>query len=430
MALPSKKLSGLRSPITIDDLAADLIWPRLLRAGPIAFSPIRLGLGLFAVISIALVIGVCLWLERALHISDPALLNAGVPEAARHFTLSSLAHHPGGAAWRLTEHFITLPWLFVLSNPITATAGVIVSLCLWAIAGGAISRTAAEEFATGRTIPWPAAIGLALSHLRSLIAAVAGPVILVWSLWMVLAFGGFVLFRLPGLDLLGGVLYGLALLLGFFAILLMGAFALAHWMLIPAVVCEGTDAIDAVQRAYAYVFGRTSRLLLYGLIITAQGLLLGWIVWFLAAGASGFAARAAATWAGPKGRAVIESGSTHTSPTPLPSSTSTVSLPSGSAAAPPHTESPSSLGPTRSASAFLVGVWSWIPTAFPFAFGVSFVFTGSTLLYLACRRINDGQDMQELWTPDQTGAVSRGSIIEAAPSPPSPPDPDSSQVGK
>lgn len=379
----AEKAPVLRSPITFDDLAADLIWPQLLRAGPLSFSPVRLGLSLFLFFVIALVLGACLWVERVLSLSDPALITAGVPASLRFFSLRELGAHPGGAAWRLIELFISLPWLLVLAHPIAATIGVLLSLIAWSVAGGAISRSAAEEFSTGRSLPWPGAIALALRYLRSLLAAVAGPIVLVWLLWLGLAAGGFLLFRLPVLDLIGGVLYGLALFGGAAAMLLMGAYALGHWMLIPAVMCEGTDAIDAVQRAYSYVFGRTSRLLGYGLILAAQGLILGWIVWFLSAGAAGITARATSAWAGGPGRTAIETGATHAAT-------------ADHAGAVPQAET---AGPTRRGAAFMVGVWSWIPTAFPFAFGVSFLFTGSTLLYLACRRINDGQDMNELWSP-------------------------------
>jgi hypothetical protein len=86
-----------------------------------------------------------------------------------------------------------------------------------------------------------------------------------------------VLMMVPVLDVLGGALYGLALLLGFLVAFLILGYAVSFPMLIPAVACENCDAADAQQRAYAYVLSRPLHLLGYG-ITGIVGLALGYVL--------------------------------------------------------------------------------------------------------------------------------------------------------
>jgi hypothetical protein len=48
-------------------------------------------------------------------------------------------------------------------------------------------------------------------------------------------------------------------------------------------------------------------------------------------------------------------------------------------------------------------MWMIIPLTLLAAYAVSYFWCAATLLYLAVRRVNDGQDMNELWTPGGTG---------------------------
>jgi hypothetical protein len=82
---------------------------------------------------------------------------------------------------------------------------------------------------------------------------------------------------LPYLDVVGGLLYAVALVAGFFLGFLALGYAAGFGLLIPAVACERCDPFDAMQRAYAYVMQRPLHLLGYA-ITALVGLVLGFFV--------------------------------------------------------------------------------------------------------------------------------------------------------
>ena len=60
---------------------------------------------------------------------------------------------------------------------------------------------------------------------------------------------------------------------------------------------------------------------------------------------------------------------------------------------------------TFDASARIIRFWTAIPLAFVSAAALSCAASAATMVYLALRRVCDGQDIAELWTP---GAVEAG----------------------
>jgi hypothetical protein len=150
------------------------------------------------------------------------------------------------------------------------------SLAVWAFFGGAISRIAAVQLASDEQVGWGAALRWAatkwLSYFGAPLFPLAGVVLVVLPLLV----GGLVMRANFGL-LLAGLVWPLILVGGLImALLLLGL--IFGWPLMWATVSvEGTDTFDALSRAYAYVFQRPLRYLLYVVLAAVLGGL-GWLL--------------------------------------------------------------------------------------------------------------------------------------------------------
>lgn len=382
--------SSSRSPLTLDDLLADLVWPRLLRAARIALRPARVGLGAFFLIGCAILLAAANKID-----GDPdhhILRQAGV----RIWTdlqvfVGSLTHgRPGEAVINLVDMFIgapaeclrRAPWAAIIVLPLLLTWTVII--------GGAISRSAATEIAWSRTISWPESLAFSLRRRRSLIGAAILPILAIWLIALALAASGWALFNLPVLRVIGGLAWGVFILAGLLVAILMLGFVLGHSMLVPAVVCEGADSIDAVQHAYALAFARPVRLVAYILLLLVQAVVLAALVVLVLGAALWIAQLTAGAWTTDRGGEIIAaSGARDFARTFL--------------AAP---DSPA--GGERIASTF-VRFWSVAFFIAGLGAAVSYWWSAATALFLVMRRICDGQDISELWSP---GMV-EGTVVES-----------------
>jgi hypothetical protein len=250
--------------------------------------------------------------------------------------------------------------LFVVEQPAGAAASITLALFSWAFFGGAIARSAATEFALRRRWSSRDSVSFAFSKVRSAFAALALPILGVVLLASLLKVIGLVASTSP---MLGGVVaigfFGV-LVLALIAILVAIGFVLGLPLIVAAVVCEGTDAIDALQRTFAYVLGRPVRLVLYSAVFYAQALLLWFVCSALAAATVSFAMR----W---------------------------VMAP----------ETSDRFSHVTSFARALHGAWTLLLFAFAGGIVLSFFHSGSAVLYLLLRQANDGQDPADLWQPGQ-----------------------------
>jgi hypothetical protein len=360
----SRNAESWRSPLTLSDLTADLVWPRLLRAGGLALRPSRLGVGFFYLIGLMVL----------LHVAD-------LVDGSEHSVLIAawnewLAHVRGlvGACVRLDGAdagqavnglFISAVWNLVRDHTLIGVLFIPAVLLWTTVMGGAISRMAAMDFAQGVGLSWPEGVGYALGRWASFAGSVMGPLALLYGIALAMAVGGFVLFSVPVLDVIGGLLWVLFLVGALVGTVIMIAMTLGGPMLVPGVACEGTDAIDSVQHAYSYVFARPLRLLAYLAVLVAQFLALwlvaGAVVWLV----GHFSQHAAGVFAGAAADRVIagERG----------------------------------LGGTGGVASGFVRFWSVLPAMLGGAFAVSYFWCAATVLYLCMRRICDGQDISEVW---------------------------------
>ena len=249
-------------------------------------------------------------------------------------------------------------------------------LVLIAIGGGALSRMAAVDTAFGEKIRLQEAIDFALRSWRRLVGSLVLPLAIAGVLSAMLLVGGFFL-MLPWLDVLGGLLYGVALLLGFGVVFLLAGYAAGFSLLVPAVACENCDAADAQQRAYAYALSHPLHLLGYG-IVAMVGLSVGFVLASLFAvavlnltGALVDAATANAAVDVTYGFALFDLAPRRAAAIPLQL----------------HSEW----------SAGLVMFWQTVVVSLVAAYVFSNYFSASTTVYMLMRRVCDGQELDEIW---------------------------------
>ncbi|MHC4650734.1 MAG: hypothetical protein ACYTES_07730 [Planctomycetota bacterium] len=249
---------------------------------------------------------------------------------------------------------------------------------LVAVGGGALSRMAAVDVAQGEKLRLQEALDFALSGWQRLVLSMLLPLLIAAFLVVLLLVGGWFL-MLPWVDLLGGLLYGVALLIGFGVVFLMVGYALGFSLLVPAVACENCDAADAQQRAYAYVLSRPLPLLGYGVVLIV-GLVIGFVLASLFAvallnvtGALLDAVTANPAVSGAHGFALFDLSPGRTASVPLQA----------------HSEW----------SAWLVVFWQTVVVSLVAGYVFANYFGASTIIYMLMRQACDGQDMSEIWQP-------------------------------
>jgi hypothetical protein len=285
---------------------------------------------------------------------------------------------PAQAIAGFTDGLIVKPVALWRHDKLFTIVFGLLAVIVMAVGGGAISRLAAVEAAAQERLSvrealefalvrWPRFAGAPLLPL--LIAAAVGVVILVLGLLM----------AVPVLDVIGGVLYGLAIVLGFIVAFLLVVYIAAVGMIVPAVAAENCDAADAQQRAYAYVLTRPLHLLGYA-VVAIIGLALGYVVVALfavatlnmtAAAFGAFTTNPALTIAG--GFGVFDLA-------------------------------PRFAGAVPGAwhhvlAAWLVNIWQTLVIALVWAFVVAYLFSAVTHIYILMRRACDGQAVDEVWQP-------------------------------
>jgi len=261
-------------------------------------------------------------------------------------------------------------------------------ILLIAICGGALSRMAAVEIATGEKLRLREAIDFALGNWQRLLLSLILPLLIAGVLSVLLLVGGFFL-MLPWLDVLGGLLYGVALLMGFGVVFLLAGYAGGFSLLIPAVACENCDAADAQQRAYAYVISHPLHLLGYG-FVALVGLAVGYyLANLLAVGAMNVTG-------------VLVDAATSNDAIEVtfgfglfdPTERWKVALPLQL-----HSEW----------SAGLVMFWQTVVVCLLAGYVFSYYFSASAFVYMLMRRVCDGQDLDEIW---QEGELPGSTVAE------------------
>ncbi len=373
------------APLTADDLLAGLVWPKLFRAAGVALAPGRIILGLFTLI----VAGIAWHLALGLQDTSPNVTPlAEIFSKALNDVLVGVRKDgqwvldPGVVAPALYRLVVRAPYWALSQHTIATVVALILTVPAFLIGFTAISRSAALQFAHNADTPWPEALGYAISRARTAFVAVVGPLAGLWAIALFMGLVGWVLLNLPFLNVVGSLFYAFALASGVAGMVLIIAVVFGTPLILPAIAADNSDAFDAVQRAYAYVFGRTGRTVLYTGTIVLQGAITYWLMLLLLLGAMHFAQASLGAWVNSEGRISING------------------LTSAEVAASPEWMAvlDGKEPPTGTfTAAYIVRVAKTALLLVAYAYLVSFVATGATVLYLALRRVNDGQDMHEVW---------------------------------
>ena len=357
---------GVRQPtVMLADLTGDLLWPRVLRAPALALAPSRLLIGAVCAFLLSIVLTIA---EQ--FTSDSDATSSSLDQAGRQVSMSIASirasiesMNPELLAQSILGSTIAIRNL-VMESPLVALLVGLPMIAILAVAGGAISRSTAIEFAKGRYAAREDTVGFALKRTAQLTGSIAGPIIGCVMVFLLIAVGGLLL-SFPVFDVIGSIVYGLMLILGIGATIVLMLHMLALPMIIPALSIEGTDAFDAIQRSYAYVVAKPLRYLLYALLLTLVGTLGAGVFTLIVQSSVDMTDWAARFFA----------------------NNSTARVLTGE----------DELGATQGLAHQIVGVWKTLAGLCISGYVISIFFASSSLLYLVARRICDGQDVNEVW---------------------------------
>lgn len=345
-------------------LRSGLVWPSLLRTAGLALRPARLGFGVLMIVAVALLdrLGRT-WSGRDDGPITTLAANAGGSLASVVRGVFRLEPGAGArAGFGQIRSLLDDLWLAPLSS-ITIIA---LSMLVVGVLGLATARSAATESARLKKQSWTEAMGFAVSRWASAWLTLLGPVLVSALLLLFLAAAGWAGLSLPWVQAVGGVLFGLAMLIATAVVLLLALTLLGAPMLLPSLACEATDGIDAVQRTMAYVAARPLQYGAYVLILCVQAAITTALLIMLAVLVSETARATATAWTPPS----VDPGQVVE-------------------------------GSNASLRAMNAGVLFWLnlPLLMVGGYVASFVHTGGTVLYLAMRRVCDGQDVDDVWMP-------------------------------
>lgn len=352
-------------PVTFDELSAGLIWPKLLRAFSMSLHPSRVLVGTLLVLAAWLAIWLVSSNAPRLGLKSPLGVLAEQHRVGVESLASASLHAsplPAVAAW-YSLHVGS--WSAAMRESPVATIVIVLLLApILGVCGGAISRSVAVDAAASLALGFRESLAFSLRRWTAFTFAILIPLIFVAILCLLMLGVGAATLFTKGVDVVGAVLFGPMLVVGIVITLLLVGISAGSSMLLPAVSAECTDAADAVQRVYAYILGRPGRLLLYAALLVMVG-----IVAFLFV-----------TW-------VTESSAE------LTARLSTAALSDARFA---DLFDP---GPNNSTATSIILSWVWLLRVIVAGWVASYFFTSGTLLYLLMRRINDQQDIREIWLP-------------------------------
>jgi len=289
---------------------------------------------------------------------------------------------PDSSVDALVGMCVLVPGWLAIEHTLFFIVFVLGKLLLVALFGGAIGRLAALEACRDQRGSVLDGLRFARDRYPWLVVAPLMPVAVAGALALLMALGGAVLFNVPVLDIIGGLLFGLFLLGGFvIALLLLGLVVGGH-LLFPSIAIEGTDAFDAVSRVYNYVLGRPWRWLAYTLVTLVFGaityLLLSLVVFATLAITQGLAGLLVS--------GLLTSGEGFDAILGSPSFDNLTPTRTGE-----------NLPITTLGAAWFIQLWVMLLAALLPVYTISYYFSAHTWIYLLLRRAADGTAFEDLY---------------------------------
>jgi hypothetical protein len=295
-------------------------------------------------------------------------------------------------------------WLLCV-HPLYGIIFFIVVLIVWALFGGAICRAAALQATRDERPGLRETFAFAWKRFGSFIVAPLMPLAMVIFIGIFLYVAGLV-GAIPGIGtVLAGILFFLAILVGFvIAFVLIGYWAGVSLMY-PTIAVEGTDAFDAVSRSFSYVYQRPWRTAFYALVSLVYGAICLYFVKFFARlmlAATHFIVGLSMNLGSP-------TLATPEKPDQAIKTEQTVGKLDAMWQAPSLTGDTTFYGGfgnenLASASRFgqvFIHIWVYMVVAFVGAYALSFFFSATTLIYLLLRRDVDATDLDDVYVEER-----------------------------
>lgn len=147
------------------------------------------------------------------------------------------------------------------------------TLVVWSLFGAAICRISAVQVARNGQVGLTESIRFAMARYLSFFTSPILPFLGV-VLIVLFCLVGALLINIPGLNVVGGLLWFLPLLAGFVMVAALLGLAVGWPLMYAAIGAEATESFDALSRAFSYVLGRPWSYFFYGVIAIVYGGLL------------------------------------------------------------------------------------------------------------------------------------------------------------
>jgi len=281
---------------------------------------------------------------------------------------------------------VTLAVAYWHRTPWFALINTILSLGIWALVGGAVTRMAAVRVAREESIPLKQAVVFSASKWPSTVSSPLIP-------FGVLVFLALLVGLLTGLPLmipyLGEWLVGLFLFIPLIMGVVMalvfigGAFSVGlQW---PTIAAEGSDSFDAISRSISYISSRPWKYLfstIFAIIYGCAAFILVKFVAFLTLRLT-HEAVSAFTW------------DWHGAGDKLPRiwAVPTMADPWPAAGGEPWAS-------TDAFATVVISIFVWIVLGLAVSFLISFFFSSHTVIYFLLRKIVDATDMEEVYVEE------------------------------
>jgi hypothetical protein len=203
--------------------------------------------------------------------------------ATYYMPVRNLALHPANLLhWlvpRESKAWVRHGWPQVILPELILLASVLWLIFIWSRFGGAITRVAAVEIAKDERITTNEAMEYSKKKFSSYFWSPLSVLIAFLFFYLVNALGGLIT-RIPYAGpILVALLAILAFLSAFVALLIAIGGSFGWPLMSPAISAEGTDAFDAVSRAFSYVYSRPWQYAFYWLVSGAYGIACVGFVW-------------------------------------------------------------------------------------------------------------------------------------------------------
>lgn len=287
--------------------------------------------------------------------------------------------------YNIRDCFKAVGWS-LLYHPVYCIIFFVIELAVISIAGGAICRIAALQFARGEKPGLTEALRFSTKRFTSFFTAPLAPI-------GIMAFMGLFIFLLGligNIPRAGEIIVGLGMPLALIAgalitVILIGAVA-GFNLMFPAVAHDGSDCFDAISRSFSYVYARPWRMGFYTAIAAVYGsicytfvrvfaFLTLWVThWLLqvslwAGNSSGDVNKLVAIWPKPEVRALLGSSK------PLAATW------------------------TESVAVFLVHLFVLVVVGLVVSFIISFYFSANTIIYSLMRNKVDNTAREDIYMP-------------------------------